>query len=255
VREAAAEIRQQLEDLAGEVLEAPATDIEIREGSAFVRGSPGRSVGIPDLFRRRFGLPIGSLFGAYDFQTHGGLDHRGKGIASAFYTVSAAGAEVEVDTGTGKVSILRLATSLDVGKAINPRQCDLQNEGSMIMGLATTLFEEMTYDNGQPTNSSFVDYGLATMLDHPVAFQSILVEEPHPDGPFGAKGAGEGVIPTVGPAIANAVARALGGVRVRDMPLLPHRVLAAIDEARGVPQPAAAGAPVRAQATSSIDPE
>jgi CO/xanthine dehydrogenase Mo-binding subunit len=242
VWEAAAEVRQQLKDLAADALEAPASDIEIREAAAFVRGSPDRSVGIADLFRRRFGLPIGSLFGSYDFQTRGGLDHRGKGIASAFYTVSAAGAEVEVDTGTGKISILRLVTALDVGKAINPRQCDLQNEGSMIMGLATTLFEEMTFDNGQPTNSSFVDYGLATMADHPVEFQSILVEDPHPDGPFGAKGAGEGVIPTVGPAIANAVARALGGARVHDMPLLPHRVLAAIDEARAARRASAAGA-------------
>ena len=232
VREAAIEVRRQLCDLAAEALEAPAGDIEIRDGAAFVRGSPDRSVGIPDLFRARFGQPIGSLFGSHDFQTRGGLDHEGKGIASAFYTVAASGAEVEVDTGTGKVTVLRLVTSLDVGKAINPRQCDLQNEGSMIMGLATALFEEMTFDNGQPTNSSFVDYGLATMADHPVEFRSILVEHPHPEGPFGAKGAGEGVIPTVAPALANAIANALGGARVRDMPLLPHRVLAAIDEAR-----------------------
>jgi CO/xanthine dehydrogenase Mo-binding subunit len=232
VREAAFEIRRQLCDLAADALEAPAGDIEIREGAAFVRGSPDRSVGIPDLFRARFGQPIGSLFGSHDFQTRGGLDHEGKGIASAFYTVAATGAEVEVDTGTGKVTVLRLVTSLDVGKAINPRQCDLQNEGSMIMGLATALFEEMTFDNGQPTNSSFVDYGLATMADHPVEFRSILVEHPHPDGPFGAKGAGEGVIPTVAPALANAIANALGGARVRDMPLLPHRVLAALDEVR-----------------------
>jgi CO/xanthine dehydrogenase Mo-binding subunit len=242
VREAAAEVRRQLADLASETLEAPPTDIEIRDGAAFVRGSPDRSIGIPDLFRARFGQPIGNLFGAYDFQTRGGLDHEGKGIASVFYTVAATGAEVEVDTGTGKVSILRLATSLDVGKAINPRQCDLQNEGSMIMGLSTALFEEMTFDNGQPTNSSFVDYGLATMVDHPAEFRSILVEHPHPDGPFGAKGAGEGVIPTVAPAIANAVARALGGARVHDMPLLPHRVLAAIDLARS-PQPASPAEP------------
>jgi CO/xanthine dehydrogenase Mo-binding subunit len=232
VREAASEVRRQLCDLAASALEALPTDIEIHDGAAFVRGSPDRSVGIPDLFRAQFGQPIGSLFGAHDFQTRGGLDHEGKGIASVFYTVAASGAEVEVDTGTGKVTVLRLVTSLDVGKAINPRQCDLQNEGSMIMGLATALFEEMTFDNGQPTNSSFVDYGLATMADHPVEFQSILVEEPHPEGPFGAKGAGEGVIPTVAPALANAVARALGGARVRDMPLLPHRVLAALDQAQ-----------------------
>ena len=179
---------------------------------------------IPDLFRRRFGQPIGSLFGAFDFQTRGGLDHEGKGIASVFYTVAATGAEVEVDTGTGKVSILRIATSLDVGKAINPRQCDFQNEGSMIMGLATTLFEEMTFDNGQPTNSSFVDYGLATMVDHPVDFRSVLVEHPHPDGPFGAKGIGEP--PTISSTAAVAAAiRDATGLPITRVPVRPDDIV------------------------------
>jgi CO/xanthine dehydrogenase Mo-binding subunit len=251
VREAAAEVRRQVADLAADALEAPAGDIEVDGGAAFVRGSPDRSVAIPDLFRRRFGQPIGSLFGAHDFQTRGGLDREGKGIASAFYTVAASGAEIEVDTATGSVRVLQLVTAQDVGKAINPRQVELQNEGSMIMGLATALFEEMTFDNAQPTNSSFVDYGLATMTDHPVGFRSILVEHPHPDGPFGAKGAGEGVIPTVAPAIANALADALGGARVRDMPLLPHRVLAAIDEHRGESRPATtAAAPAASMAAT-----
>jgi CO/xanthine dehydrogenase Mo-binding subunit len=228
-REAASQVRDQLREIAAEQLEAPAADIELAEGAAHVRGSPSRAVGLTDLFRARFGLPVGSLFGAFDFQTVGGLDREGKGVATAFFTVAAAAAEVQVDPRTGKVTVLRLVIANDVGRAINPRLCDRQNEGSMIMGVGTALFEELLFDNGQPINGSFLDYPIPSMRDHPAEFRSILVEEPHPDGPFGAKGSGEGPLPAVAPAIANAVAAALGGARIREMPLLPERVLAALD--------------------------
>jgi CO/xanthine dehydrogenase Mo-binding subunit len=231
-REAATQVRDQLREIAAEVLEGPVDDIEIVDGAACVRGVPQRSVRIPVLFRARFGLPVGSLFGAHDYQSVGGLDHDGKGRATTFFFLAAAAAEVEVDTRTGKVRVLRISTSTDVGKAISPRLCDLQNEGSMIMGLGTALFEEMLFDNGQPVNSSFLDYTIPSMEDHPDEFRSILVETPHPDGPFGAKGMGEAAIPAVAPAIANAVARALGGVRIRELPLLPDRILDAIEKAR-----------------------
>jgi CO/xanthine dehydrogenase Mo-binding subunit len=103
----------------------------------------------------------------------------------------------------------------------------------MIMGLGTALFEEMRFDNGQPVNSSFLDYPIPSIEDHPAEFRSILIEVPHPDGPFGAKGMGEAAIPAVAPAIGNAVARALGGVRIRDMPLVPERIVDAVAELYG----------------------
>jgi CO/xanthine dehydrogenase Mo-binding subunit len=232
-KEAAMQIRGQLQEIAAEALEAPVGDIEIVDGAAYVRGVPDRSVRIPELFRKRFGLPVGSLFGACDFQSTGGLDHNGKGRATTFFFLAAAAAEVEVNTRTGKVRVVRLVTSTDVGKAISPRLCHSQNEGSMIMGLGTALFEEMYFDNGQPVNSSFLDYPIPSMEDHPDEFRSILIETAHPDGPFGAKGMGEAAIPAVAPAIGNAVARALGGVRIRDLPLAPERILDAITEAYG----------------------
>jgi CO/xanthine dehydrogenase Mo-binding subunit len=231
--EAASQVRAQLAEIASDALEAPVADIEIVDGAARVRGVPGRSIPIPDLFRARFGLPVGSLFGAHDFQSRGGLDHQGKGRATTFFFLAAAAAEVEVDTRTGRVRVLRLLTSTDVGRAISPRLCDMQNEGSMIMGLGTALFEEIQFDNGQPVNASFLDYPIPSIEDQPAEFRSILVEVPHPDGPFGAKGMGEAAIPAVAPAIANALTRALGGVRVRDMPLSPERVLDAIDSTYG----------------------
>ena len=229
-REASLQIREQLLQIAASEFEVATRDLDIVDGRIVARGVPERSMTISEAFRRQFGTAVGSLFGAYDFQTAGGLDpDTGKGRASAFWFFSAAGAEVEVDRRTGKVQVLRAVTAVDVGKAINPRQCDLQNEGSMLTALGSALFEEMLFDNGQPVNSTFLDYMLPSMEDHPKEFQSLLIETPHPDGPFGAKGMGEAALGAVAPAIGNAVANALGGARIRDLPLRPDRVLAAID--------------------------
>ena len=138
-----------------------------------------------------------------------------------------------MDTETGKVKVNRVVSSVDAGKAINPRQCHLQNEGSMIMALGSTLFEEMLFDNGQPINATFLDYMPPSMEDHPKEFTSLLVETRHPEGPFGAKGVGEASLGPVEPAIGNAMANALGGVRIRDLPLRPERVLAALQASQG----------------------
>lgn len=229
---AAREIKQQLLNIGAKSFEADIGDLELADGFLRVKGVPERKMAIPDLFRAHFGAPVGSLFGCYDFQTRGGIDPQtGKGNASAFFFLSASAAEVEVDLETGKVRVLRLVSAVDAGKAVNPKQCHLQNEGSMIMSLGSTLFEEMAFDKGQPINCTFLDYMPPSMADHPDNFTSLLVECPHPVGPFGAKGMGEAGLGPVEPAIGNAVARALGGVRIRDLPLRPERVLAAIQKA------------------------
>lgn len=99
----------------------------------------------------------------------------------------------------------------------------------MLMSLGSTLFEEMVFDNGQPINATFLEYMLPSMKDHPCQFKSLLVETPHPDGPFGAKGVGETAVGPVEPAIGNAVANALGGIRIRDLPLRPDKVWAVLE--------------------------
>jgi CO/xanthine dehydrogenase Mo-binding subunit len=227
--EAGTQIRDQLLSIASDQLEAAVGDLEIVDGVIRVKGAPSTGLTIPDAFRAHFGTAVGSLFGAFDFQTTGGLDpDTGMGKASAFWFLSSAGAEVEVDTRTGKVRVVRAVTSVDTGKAINPRQCWLQNEGSMLTALGSALFEEMLFDNGQPVNSSFLDYMLPSMEDFPDSFESRLVESPHPEGPYGAKGMGEAALGSVAPAIGNGVANALGGVRLRDLPLRPEWVLDAL---------------------------
>ena len=228
-QQAARDIKNQLFDVAAKKLEARIEDLELRDGTVFVRGVPDKKISIAEIFRTRFGSTVGSMFGGYCFKTTGGLDPKtGKGKAAAFWFFSACGAEVEVDIETGKVRVLKTVAAVDAGHAIHPKQCGLQNEGSLLSGMGSALFEEMVYDNGQPINSNFLEYMLPSLEDHPQKFQSILVETPHPDGPFGAKGVGEAALPPVAPAIGNAIANALGRIRIRDLPIKPDKIVAAL---------------------------
>jgi carbon-monoxide dehydrogenase large subunit len=228
-QQAARDVKNQLFEVAAKKLEARIEDLELRDGTVFVRGVPDKKISIAEIFRTRFGSMVGSMFGGYCFKTAGGLDPKtGKGKAAAFWFFSACGAEVEVDIETGKVRVLKTVTAVDAGHAIHPKQCGLQNEGSLLSGMGSALFEEMVYDKGQPINSNFLEYMLPSLVDHPQEFQSILVETPHPDGPFGAKGVGEAALPPVAPAIGNAIANALGGIRIRDLPIKPDKLVAAL---------------------------
>jgi CO/xanthine dehydrogenase Mo-binding subunit len=233
-RQAAEQVRRQLLEIGANVLEADVEDLELVEGNMQVKGAPDKKKSISQLFQARYGAAVGSMAASYDSQTSGGVDARtGKGKASAFFFLSACAAEVEVDTETGKVTIEQVVSAVDAGKAVNPRQCHMQNEGSMIMSLGSALFEEMVFDNGQPINSTFLEYMPPSMEDYPRRFESVLVETPHPEGPFGAKGVGEAALGPVEPAIGNAVANALGGIRLRDLPLRPDRVLAGLRLIKG----------------------
>jgi len=225
-RQAAGQIKQQLMEIGANVLEANIEDLELREGNLQVKGAPEKRKTISQLFQAHYGAAVGSMAGSYDNQTRGGIDPKtGKGKASAFFFLSACAAEVEVDSETGKVKIERIVSAVDAGKAVNPRQCHMQNEGSMIMSLGSALFEEMVFDNGQPINSTFLEYMPPSMEDHPRQFGSVLVETPHPEGPYGAKGVGEAALGPVEPAIGNAIANALNGLRIKDLPIRPDRII------------------------------
>lgn len=140
-------------------------------------------------------------------------------------------AEVEVDRETGLITLLQLVVSGDAGRAINPLVCRGQDEGSAVMGLTGVLFPGMVYDNdAMLMNGNGLDYRVPLATDIPDGFVSILQEQGHGPGPFGAKSIGEGCMLPVASAIANAVEDAIG-VRIRELPLTPERVLAAIDKA------------------------
>jgi CO/xanthine dehydrogenase Mo-binding subunit len=145
------------------------------------------------------------------------------GGVAPFWEVSLAAAEVSADAETGQIHLHRYISIADVGKAINPLQCEAQEEGGVMMGIGHTFFEQMIYEDGQLLNPSLIDYRIPAMSDLPDEFRSILVENGDGPGPFGAKGIGEsGLMPTA-PAIANALARATG-LRLKVLPLTPERI-------------------------------
>ncbi|XWK87091.1 MAG: molybdopterin-dependent oxidoreductase [Phormidium sp.] len=143
-------------------------------------------------------------------------------------TFAVQGVEVEVDTETGKIKILRCVQAVDIGKAINPRICEGQVIGGIVMGLGYALTEELHFDElGKIINSNLRSYRLPLAKDVP-PIEVFLIEKSDPYGPFGAKGVGEVVINCVAPAIVNAVANATG-IRLKQLPITPERLWQAIN--------------------------
>lgn len=143
--------------------------------------------------------------------------------------------EVEVDEATGQTRVIETWSAADVGRAINPRLVEVQLEGGFVQGMGYALTEEMVWDGARLANPSLMDYKIPTFLDAPQRINSYIVEHREPDGPFGAKGAGEIGINTVPACIANAVHDATG-FRHHHLPLSSERVLdglLAADEQKG----------------------
>ena len=137
--------------------------------------------------------------------------------------------DVEVDTETGRVKILRYTASQDVGRAIHPAYVEGQIQGGVVQGIGWALNEEFIYNkDGRLDNAGFLDYRMPVASDLPL-IDAVMVEIPNPDHPHGVKGVGE--IPLVPPlaAIANAIADATGGKRLYELPMSPPKVLKALD--------------------------
>jgi carbon-monoxide dehydrogenase large subunit len=149
--------------------------------------------------------------------------------AVVHWTTGAQAVEVEVNTETGEIEVLRVSAAYDVGKAINPDLVLTQIEGGVVQGMSTGLFEELKLEKGQPTNASFTDYKIATAVDAPAEIKGHIVEVPQDDGPWGARGVGEHTMVPTAPAIANAVHDALG-VRITSLPLTAEKVYLALQE-------------------------
>jgi CO/xanthine dehydrogenase Mo-binding subunit len=137
-------------------------------------------------------------------------------------------AEVAVDPETGAVHLLRLTTAHDVGKILNPMDHQGQIEGAVMQGVGYALSEELAVDEGKVTSVSFGEYKIPNMQDIPELNTVILESEMGP-GPYNARGIGENPIGPPAPAIANAVADAVG-VRIRDLPITAEKVYRALAE-------------------------
>jgi len=203
----------------------PEAEIQLGDGLVIVHdGGAQRTLALSEMSLD----PLGYVFRAeatFDPPTSP-LDENGQGVPYAVFGFGAHMAEIEVDTELGTVRVLKITAAHDVGRAINPTLIEGQIEGGAAQGLGHALMEEFFPGKGENLH----DYLIPSAGDMPPV-ESILIEDPSPIGPFGAKGIGEqAVIPTA-PAILNAIYDAIG-VRIHRVPATPDRVRAAILQGR-----------------------
>jgi len=228
VRRAGEKARKRIMEIAAEVLKIDPARLSLVNGK-FTEDGVERGT-LKEVFAQKF--PRGGMIvepGAYSpagselLKADPGMP---QGLSSAFWMFATHAAEVEVDVETGIVKVLKVAAAHDVGRVINPQLCEQQIEGSVVMGISNTLMEEFKLDKGRVLNNTLADYKLATMLDLP-EIVPIMIEARHPEGPFGAKGAGEPAVAPTAPAIASAVFDAIG-VRITELPITPEKIRAAL---------------------------
>jgi 4-hydroxybenzoyl-CoA reductase subunit alpha len=154
---------------------------------------------------------------------------KGAGVGpSPAYSYSAQAVEVTVDPETGEITVDRITAAHDCGRALNPVNVEGQVIGSVWMGLGQAVQEEMIWNKGRLMNPSFLEYKSASTLESPPV-DTIIVESIDPEGPLGAKEAGEGSLAATIPALANAVYDAVG-VRITTLPITPEKILQALRE-------------------------
>jgi len=230
--QAAERARELLVEAAASKLGVPATRVGLAEGRVFDVEDPENGMAFADavvLAESKFGT-IGTV-GSYRPPPSAGR-YRGAGVGpSPAYSYSAAVVEVDVDPSTGIYTVPKVWIAHDVGKCINPVLVVGQVEGSVYMGLGEAMMEEMAYRTGVNGNvvhkfPSLLEYKSPTTKEMSEVF-TFLVEDPDPNGPFGAKEVGQGPLLPIPPAVANAIHDAVG-VRVDEIPVTPEKVLAAL---------------------------
>jgi len=227
---AAKKVKKKLLKFASKILDAAPEDLVFRDRLIFASNDSEKSIPIDKLLRKiHFSLGGTMLMADYFYDPDNeNLGKEFKGNMSMTYTFGVHGVKVKVDEETGKVEVLEYVAAHDVGQAINPLLLEGQVYGGVVMGLGYALTEEVVHKNGENMNANFRDYKIFTAKDA-VTIKAPILETADKDGPFGAKGIGEpGCVPTA-PAIANAIYDAVG-VRIKDLPITPEKVLAALKE-------------------------
>ena len=220
-------------------------DVDIKDGTAFIKGSPENQLSFSDaviVCQQTFrGKPvIGEGF--YNPEEDGKLDikalvEEGVGNYSPAYSFGAHITEVDVDEQTGEVHVKNVVVAHDCGVAINPMAVEGQLEGSVAMGHGFALMETVTSDDGMMLNPNFLEYKLPLSVDLCPA-DIHLIETHDPKAPFGAKEAGEGPVSPVAPSIVNAVHHATG-VWIKELPITPREIAQShtVKDQRGIELP------------------
>ena len=215
---AAEAARAKLLAAAAQELEIAPDDLEVVDGVVRAVGAPDRSITVAEIASKalRFG-------GRYEpIEGHGGSAQ-----TSGAPSTAAHHSHVRVDRETGEVTLLRHVIAQDVGRALNPALVEGQMRGGVALGIGWALFEQLDHDeDGRLLTGSFLDYAIPT-AEHVPEIDTLIVEVPAPDGPFGAKGIGEAPVVGAPAAVANAVARA-AGARLYELPMTSPRVWEAL---------------------------
>jgi len=218
VQEAAIDARRQILEIASSMLEAAEEDLEIVDGMVKVKGSPGAEVPVKRIAAQ--GSRFGGKYPPITAHGRSAITTQAPG-----FTVQIV--EVAVDAGTGRYDVVRDVVIQDVGHAITPALIEGQMHGGVVQGLGWATQEELVYDTtGTVTTGSFSGYLLPDATQVP-EIETIMIENPSPTGPLGARGVGEPPIIAGPAAVANAV-RAATGARVLDLPITPDKVWEAV---------------------------
>lgn len=234
VQVAVAKLRERMARLASQILGVDPGDIVFKDGKVCSRRDPSKYISWVDLVREAYAKGVETSATGYYYLPKGRFDEAiGQGFAYPAYSYIVLVTEVEVDTWTGFVRVLRVYPALASGKIINPQQVEGQVEGAFMQALGYTLMEKLYFnEQGAILNTNLTDYVVPTAKETPLFETPIYIEDLFKHGAFGAKGVGEmALIP--GPAsIANAIAHALG-VNIVSTPLTPWRILEYLRTTRG----------------------
>lgn len=232
MRLAALDARKQIAEVVAEKFEVSPDDLVFRDRRIFVKGSPDKGISWSEAIKAvQYAdkpMPIvGRGFYHVDSVEPTTLLTQ-EGNFSPAYSFMAQGAEVEVDLETGDVKVLKVVAGHDCGMALNPISVEGQLEGSVAGGTGQAIYENIDWDEGRIRNANFLDYKMLTSLEMPEVV-NIEVFTHDPNGPFGAKEAGEGTIIPTAACIANAVYNATG-VRIKELPITPEKILKGLEE-------------------------
>jgi len=225
VIDAAAKLRAVMGEVAADLLGMDASEIGFAGGTV---GSAEKNMTFAELAEQCWARNVSTAADGWYAAPESTFDENGQGDAYAVYSYATHVAEVEVDTETGRVSVVRITAAHDVGRVMNPVTLEGQIEGGVLQGIGMALYEQMKTEGGAVVTPDFSTYIIPTAMDTP-EIQTAFVEDPYSKGPFGAKGIGETPAMPGAVAVANAVSNAIG-VRFRELPLTPERVRRALSE-------------------------
>ena len=238
VRDACRDAKVQIFKIASQVLRVPSKDLILENELIFPKGEKWKHLSLAELvmgYMYPTGESIGGPIigrGKYIVKMTMLDPETGAGKPTIFETFGAQGVEIEINCLTGEITIKRLVSAFDIGKAINPELCKSQIIGGGVMALSIAMNEQLQYnEEGKLLNPNLVDYVIARAADIPEEFAFYLIENPQEDGPYGARGIGELTILGVPAAIGNAIFNAIG-VQINDLPLTPQRVWSEIRQKR-----------------------